>query len=257
MTKPPGRWIAFWHFIWAQLDDVILVVAGAVFAVGSYIEPVESFLHLPEDLSPIIVAMLALLAWSQIRSRGEIAKFASTWKSNRTNLFSLKFPQEYLDAQTKVSHSYFYSGATMQRTITAMREHLIRILSHSGTVRILLPDPDDDRLLEMIAETHPNKTAENIRNDILYAFGVAQALPSGKGTVALRTINFAPSIGINAMDVGFPTEMLMVQMYEFKGKAERAPIFILEKDDGPWFKHFTRQIDRLWDSGTAYPFDKK
>lgn len=257
MKKPPGRWSAFWHFIWAHLDNVILIVAGVVFAVGSYIEPVASFLHLPDDLSPIIVGMLALLAWSQIKSRGEISQVASTWKSTRTALFSLKFPQEYLDAQTKVSHSYFYSGATMQRTITAMREHLMRILSHGGTVRILLPDPNDERLLEMIAVTHPNKTADNIRDDIRNAFRVAQALPAGKGTVALRTIHFAPSIGINAMDVGFPAEMIMVQMYEFKGKAERAPIFLVEKDDGQWFKHFAGQIDRLWDSGADYPLEKK
>ena len=45
----------------------------------------------------------------------------------------------------------------------------------------------------------------------------------------------------------------MVQMYEYiPGDKERAPIFLLEADDGEWFDHFRAQIDRLWADGKTY-----
>lgn len=206
-----------------------------------------------EELIPIIVALLGLLAVSQFRNRADVVDEVKTWKRERTDLFSSKFPQRYLDAQSNVSHSYFYTGATMRRTITNMHEHLTRILEHRGSVQILLPNPSNERLLGIIAETHPTKDAQGIKADIENALRLAQELEPGKGAVKIRTIDFVPHIGINAMDVDLPDALIMVQMYEFKGKSERAPIFLLDRDDKEWFKHFKEQIDRLWDSGTDYP----
>lgn len=242
--------------IWKRLDSLLLISAGALFSVGSYIAPVASFLNIPASLGPLIVGMLAVLAWSQLRSRHEVSQEVLKWRSTRTEIFTKHFPQEYLDAQEKLAYSYFYSGTTMQRTITAMREHLKRILSSGGTVRILLPDPSDGLLLELIAKTHPDKTAASIGDDIRNAFRIAQELGHKYEGVALRTIDFPPSIGINALDIDKPAAMIMVQMYEFKGTTERAPIFLLQKGDDPWFEHFRVQIDRLWENGTDYPLDR-
>lgn len=242
-------------FIWAHLDNMILICAGILVLVGGYIGPLGSILGLPASLGPLTVGMLSILAFSQIKSRESISRVASTWRSKRTDLFEATFPQEYMDAQSKVSHSYFYSGTTMQRTITAMREHLKRILSRGGKVRILLPNPNNIALLELIAKTHPDKTASSIGDDIRNAIRIAQELYRSHGNIALKTLDFSPSLGINALDAETPAGMLMIQMYEFKAAAERAPIFILGKNDDPWFKHFTEQIDRLWGSGTDYPFD--
>lgn len=141
----------------------------------------------------------------------------------------------------------------MRRTITNMQEHLTRILEHKGSVQILLPNPSNEHLLQMIAETHPTKNAQGIKADIENALRLAQELEPGKGAVRIRTIEFVPNIGINAMDVDLPDALIMVQMYEFRGQSERAPIFLLDRSDKEWFKHFKKQIDRLWDSGTDYP----
>lgn len=242
-------------FIWKHLDNMILIGAGILFTIGGYVGALGSFLGLPTSLGPLIVGMLAILAISQIRSRDAVSRAISTWRSKRTDLFETAFPQEYLDAQSKVSHSYFYSDTTMQRTITSMREHLKRILSGGGKVRILLPDPDNQTLLELIAKTHPDKTAASIGDDIRNAIRITHELRRSYENIALRTIDFSPSLGINALDAEMSAGMIMIQMYEFKATAERAPIFILKKDDGPWFEHFTEQIDRLWKSGTDYPLN--
>lgn len=62
-----------------------------------------------------------------------------------------------------------------------------------------------------------------------------------------------PHISINGWDIEHSVGKIMVQMYEYRpGDKERAPIFLLEADDGEWFDHFRAQIDRLWADGKTY-----
>lgn len=248
MTKSPNRFQIFVKEAWHQLDASILVVAALSFTIAG-------FLGLPERfLSPVIVALLGLLAVSQFRSRSQVESVAATWHRARTNLLSSKFPGEYITAQTTVSHSYFYTGATMKRTMAMMGDHIPRILGNNGLVRILLPDPRNMQLMEMIAATRPGKSVDAIRNDLETSLRDAVQLRSDKGNLQIRTIQFVPSIGINAMDLQLPTKSIMVQMYEFAAVSgtERAPIFFLEAGDHEWFSHFEAQLERLWDQGKEY-----
>lgn len=250
MKKQPDPFKRLLKATWCHLDSVILIGLAIVFAIGG-------FLGMAKDvLNPIIVGMLGIVALSQLRSRSQISEVAATWRRARTELFSPEFPDEYTKAQSTVSHSYFYTGGTMMRTMAAMREHIPRILQNNGNVRILLPDPRNGQLLEMIAATHPDKTAVDIRDDIENSLRIANRLRprSDKGTLDIRTIQFVPNVGINAMDLELPTKSIMVQMYEFMPPPhnERAPVFFLTADDHTWFSHFENQIERLWLKGEVY-----
>lgn len=234
-----------------DLDLVILVGAAILLTVLGILGMKDDFLN------PAIVALLGALAFSQLKSRDQVADVTATWHRSRTDLFLWNFPPEYKEAQRTVSHSYFFAGTTMNRTLPLMKDNIIRILRNDGRVRILLPDPNSKPLMEMIARTRPTRCADMIQKDIEYALASAKALRlPEKGQLEIRTVQFLPGIGINAMDLKHPSESIMVQVYEFahNEQSERAPIFYLTAADGKWFSHFAAQIERLWDSGEdAFP----
>lgn len=229
-----------------DLDLVILVGAAILFTILGITGMNDDFLN------PAIVALLGALAFSLLKSRDQVAEVTATWHRSRTDLLLWNFPPEYTAAQRTVSHSYFFAGTTMSRTLPLMRDNITRILKNDGRVRILLPDPMSEPLMEMIARTRPTRSADMIRKDIEYALVSAEALRlPEKGQLEIRTVQFLPGIGINAMDLKHPSESIMVQVYEFAHNegSERAPIFYLTAADGKWFSHFSAQIERLWESG--------
>ncbi|GAA3291688.1 hypothetical protein ACFFON_08720 [Arthrobacter citreus] len=231
-------------------DVVILICAAIFFALGGFLGLAD------EILNPVIVTMLGVLAFSQLRSREQISSVTKTWRGMRTDFLLFDFPPEYRTAQTAVSHNYFFSGITMNRTLQMMRVHLTRVLRNGGSVRILLPDPRDDSLMEMIARTRSHRSAEQIRNDIENSLrGACELSQSGIGNLEVRVVKFLPAIGINAMDLGHQTKSIMVQMYEFNPAdlSEPAPIFFLTAADRSWISHYEAQIHRLWENGIPYP----
>lgn len=230
-------------------DVVILIVVAFVLTVLGLAGVADDLLN------PAIVAMLGVLAFSQLRSREQVSGVTKTWHRSRTDLLMWNFPPEYKAAQSTVSHNYFFAGTTMNRTLPLMKENITRILKHDGTVRILLPDPNHRPLMEMIAATRPSRKPEDIRSDINHSLRSAKQLHRpDQGRLEIRTVQFLPSIGINAMDLGHPSKSIMVQMYEFApdDQSERAPIFYLTAADRAWFNHFEAQIERLWDDAEPH-----
>lgn len=241
-------WKKLSHQIQQHFDIYILIlvsILGTFFSMTGF---------LPKDVeSGALVALLGLVAVSQLRGRFQIENIASTWHRKRTEIFSVDFPPIYQEAQENVSTSYFYSGETMGRTMQVMRPHIHRILKKQGSVRILLPNPDNQELMEAIAKTHTYKDAQSIKNAIKHSFQTAEACANGNSKAELRTTDVMPHIGVNGWDIKEPSGKIMVQMYEYKpDSTERAPIFILEATDGEWFRHFSNQIERLWADGREY-----
>lgn len=238
------------YFI-ANLDLTILIVAAVFFAVGSLIGLDDKVLN------PVTVALLGALAYSQIKSRTQISKVAASWHPARTDLFLWDFPEEYKRAQSQAMKSYFFAGVTMARTLPLMTLHIQRILDQGGLVQILLPDPNNPNLVEMISATRSPKKPAQIKREIQHSLKSLEDIHPSVGTLELRVISFLPSVGINAIDLESPVEShksLMIQMYEFAPEQghERAPIFFLTTHDSVWFSHFAAQSKRLWEAGTEY-----
>lgn len=229
-------------------DTYILIMASLLVAIAS----VTGFLS-EEKLDAAIVALLGILAFSQLVSRFQVEDVAATWHRERTEIFSKDFPGEYTKAQKNVEKSYFYAGETMGRTMTAMQRHILRILGEKGSVRILLPNPDNSELMKAISKSRSNRTPESIKRSIENSFLLAEECREGDDNIELRTTEVMPHIGINGWDIEERSGKIMVQMYEYKPtEPERAPIFLLETDDRDWFERFHRQIEMLWADGQKY-----
>lgn len=242
------RKVFTWKSIKDNPDTYILTVASFVVAgfsiFGSFSEDV---------LRAAVVVLLGVLAFSQLMSRFQVEEVAATWRRARTEIFSDDFPPGYGDAQRTVSKSYFYAGETMGRTMTAMQRHIRRVVGEGGSIRILLPNPDNHELMEAIAKGRTGRGATTIKNSIKHSFELAEECRNPGGKLELRTTDIMPHISINGWDIEHPVGKIMVQMYEYKPDGtERAPVFLLEADDGEWFDHFRAQIERLWADGSEY-----
>lgn len=73
------------------------------------------------------------------------------------------------------------------------------------------------------------------------------------GDIEIRVAPFIPHMGINAIDVGSPAGLLVLQHYEHRPAGESAPVFSLRPADGFWYEHFPAEAERLWQDGTPWP----
>lgn len=233
-------------------DSYILIVFGSLFSALGFFGILG-----PQIIGSVTLALLAALSFSQIRSRFQVENVANTWHRSRTEILETNFPSAYMQAQKTVSKNYFYTGETMMRTITHMRTEFPRIFANGGSVRILLPDPNNDQLMEAIAQSRSDKEAASLKRDIENSFRVAKETSNEGGDIELRITDAIPKMGINGLDVGEPSGKIMVQMYGYKSSSpERGPIFLLEASDGEWFERFSQQIERLWEDGKTYSDDE-
>ncbi|WP_151083315.1 DUF5919 domain-containing protein [Nocardioides cynanchi] len=208
-----------------------------------------------QTLSSVVLALLAILAISQLRGREETRALISSWRRSRTDLFEASFPDSYYYARARAGHSYCFAGMTMQRTLPTMRVDLERILANGGSVRLLLPDPDDEVLMSMVAAsrqntTTPQRAAELIRQALMEM----RTIGPGK-RAEVRVTSVLPRVGLNVIDADQPGAFVMVQMYQLRPRTEPGPIFALTTHDGHWFHHFRDEFEHVWAEGREWQSD--
>jgi len=104
-------------------------------------------------LTSAVLALLATLALSQIRSCRHVAAIAAGQRVDPLALFQDVLPPE-LDSLRSASASYLFIGESMARLIQTSRDDIRRLIREGRTVRVLLLDPDDPGLMRA-AETGP------------------------------------------------------------------------------------------------------
>jgi hypothetical protein len=254
MTTDRGSARRFLAWCWMDIrqgetiDLWLLVAASLIFTVLG-----ATGIASIQVTSSVVLALLALLAISQIRGRQEIRGLVTSWQRSRTSIFEADFPDAYYAARSRASQSYSFAGMTMQRTFSTMRPDLIRILDNNGTVRILLPDPSNQALMEMVAASRRyGETASDMSDQVRQSIATAKGLrgTTGRGS-EVKVISLLPRVGLNVIDGGLPDALLMVQLYQIHPKGEPGPIFVLTPSDREWFTHFHNEFEQLWNSGTV------
>jgi hypothetical protein len=256
MTAAEGQFKRLLRWIWRDIrsgentDLWILVIVSVIFTVLG-----ATGVATAQVLSSIVLSLLALLAVSQIRSRQQIDSLRASSQASRTAILLQEFPADYYLARARATHSYFFAGSTMQRTLPTIRPDLERILLSGGKVRILLPNPENHLLLGMIARARgKGETPERIGSYVRHSLELSGDLIK-LGEITIRTTDVLPRLGINALDIDQPDALLMIQIYEFQPTGEASPIFTLTRSDRTWFDHFVSQIERLWEDGTTWTSD--
>lgn len=232
-----------------NLDLYVLVTVAFVFTVlgAAGIPDVKT-------LSSVVLGLLALLAYSQIKSRNLIREARDAQESSRLTVLSKDFPSDLITRRTQAS-DLLLVGLTMGRTAPGMRTDLPSILRQGSRVRIAVLDPTDDILMSLADRHRPHSPGvDQLRQRIRAVLDdLVDARERFGGSLEVRVLSTLPSSGFNCLDVMKPTGLVCIQHYEYHPDGEAAPVIALTSKDEPWYKHFAAEAERLWEDAVEWP----
>lgn len=207
-----------------------------------------------DQLGAAVLAVLAVMALSQVRTRHGVQAAVNHARQSLLGVLHDDFPDEYYRQRSQLRKSYFFAGRTMSRTLTTSRSSLEDLLRRGGTVRILLPDPNNLELLEHIAARHQHRDGPQALSQALLASLSTLTLIRDLvgGDLQVRIVSYPMSAGFNCLDQDESTGTIMVQHYEFRAPHEPGPIIFVRRSDQPWYDRFVSETNRMWDSGTSW-----
>jgi len=228
-----------------NLDLYVLAVAALAFTILGTVGISDA-----KTLSSVLLALLALLAFSQIRSRRQVIAAAKAQHVDPDAIFSDHFPDD-LYLRRKASLHWLLIGVSLVRTVPVSRLEMRRVLKAGGSIRILVTDPTSTCLNRASDASRLEEMKRRISTTLDELESLKRAeLP---GRLEIRVAPFVPRIGINAYDSDSPGGAIYIQHYEFRPDGEAAPIFRLESTDGRWYRHFVDEAERIWGSGVPWP----
>ena len=246
-----GQWkrLAFRAISDEYLDLYILGVAALTFTILGFVGVADV-----KALASVTLALLAVLAYSQIRTRRHVAEIARAQRSDPLSVFETKFPDD-LEGRRGSASSILLIGLSMTRTVQGGSLTVLRqMLTSGGKIRVLVVDPTDDALVRAASAHRPQGTADRLKRRIEATLKeLADLRDATGGDVEIRVASFVPPMGINAIDVGSPDGLIVLQHYEHRPAREPAPIITMRPADGSWYQHFASEAERLWDDGTPWP----
>jgi hypothetical protein len=205
-------------------------------------------------LSSVLLALLAILALSQIRSRRLTEQIRKAQRSDPTALFRTTFPSDF-NVRRAGAFDLLLIGLSMTRTVQGMRAEMVSILEAGGRIRVLVLDPTNDSLTDaaeglVTANLGYGKLRERITTS-LDDLATLRAITNGR--LEIRVLSTIPTVGLNCLDVTSPNGRVYVMHYEHRPPGEASPVFELTPQDTPWFQHFVDEAERMWEDGTVWP----
>lgn len=228
-----------------DLELYFLVAAGLVFSALGLVGVVGQGV-----LGSAVLALLAVLAFSQLRTRRELTAIYRTQQLGRTSLFASRFP-ENLHARRAAAHDYLYVGRSMARTAVTSVGEFGRAIDRGATIRVVVADPTDDRLMDTIARGWRRDAPRDVRRRINATLReLASVRADGPGQLHVRVLGVVPHVSVNMIDADSDRGLLVVQQYEYRAAGEPGPIWTLTPEDGRWYDHFRSEAERIWRDAT-------
>jgi Domain of unknown function (DUF5919) len=208
-----------------------------------------------KTLAAAILLLLAVLAYSQVRSRRHIAQIVSAQRAGPLSAFRREFPDD-LNNRRATASCLLLIGLSMTRTVQGGSLTELRLLLRAGgKIRVLLLDPTNDELVRAASDQRPQGiTPDRLRRRIQGTLDELTDLKAGSGgDLEIRVASFIPPMGINAIDPDSDNGVIVLQHYEHRPDGEAAPIFCLTPADRLWYARFAAEAKRIWEDGTPWP----
>lgn len=232
------------------LDLYLLAAMALVISILGLIEVVDI-----KILASATLALLAVLAFSQIRSRKNVSEITKAQRPDPLAIFKSEFPED-LESRRASASTLLLIGLSMSRTVRGVSQTGLRtILASGGRIRVLLLDPENHELVRAASRYRVyGTTPDGLRNRIQGSLAELKELSeSTGGDLEIRVTSFIPQMSINVIDVDRKNGLIVVQHYEYMPAAEPAPIFCLRRSDDIWFDRFAAEAERIWTAGARWP----
>lgn len=233
--------------VWSELDLVALLVAGVLFTVLGALGIADV-----KTLSSVVLALLAILAFAQIRTRRTLAELSKRMVSG-SNIYT-DFPPD-LAGRRALATDYLFIGISMRRASRTASGAMRDILHRGGQVRVVLLNPAAESLVRSAAAHTTTADGLRLQSWIRGTIDELRYVANGHNDrLQIRTVDFVPRFGAHAIDKDTTTGVIYLQHYEHRPSSnEPCPIVELRPTDGHWYHHFKAELDRIWESGSDYP----
>jgi len=218
-----------------------------------------------EVVATVTLATLALLAFSTITNREQIATFqkqvetlSALVEENvlgkiRAGSFFLAGEPRH-EAKFQNAKNIYIAGTTLTRTVTNYLGVLEQRLKEGASIRVIIIDPKSDAATQSALRSYGVKNDEFYRNRIkptLDLLNILASLPDLKGKLELRFLPYTPSFGLTLIDPDTVDGSIYVEIYQHKS-LELHPTFVLDaRRDEKWYRFFQHQFEALWSSARA------
>jgi hypothetical protein len=229
-----------------NLDGYLTIAVALIVGVLSYLDIVPT-----TKVTSLILAVLAVLAFSLITSRAELAE-AVTLRLEPRQQFLADFPPELVQARNS-SDDIYLIGVDLARTIETSFAAFEDRLRSGANIRVLLTDPQaDDAAIDTRTQfSRPEIT--DMRTEIGHALRKLERLKKlTDGRLQVRITRSALKFGLNFVDVTKPSATLYIQLYSYRLPGESRPMFRLTAADGEWFQCYRDQAEALWDDAAVF-----
>lgn len=228
-----------------NLDGYLTILVALIVGALSYLDIVPV-----AKVSGLILAVLAILAFSMVMARSEISEAVAMQVEPRPKFFA-DFPPELVHVRES-SHDLYLIGVDLGRTIETSFGAFEQNLRHGAKIRILLTDPTaDDAAVDARCQfSRPDLI--DLRNEIHHSLRkLARLKTLTDGNLEVRLTRSALKFGLNYVDTAKASATLYVQLYSFRLPGESRPLFRLTATDGEWFESFRVQAEALWQEAQA------
>jgi hypothetical protein len=224
-----------------DLDLFLLVLVALVFSVLGVVN-----LASPTWVMACVLALLAALAMSQIRSRHQVAAIAQGQQMEPLGRLLREFPPD-LEHRRNAASDVLLVGVSLSGTVQSYRRPMRSALARGARVRVLLLDPCT------LEGGDDSKGRQRLKVRIQTSLNDLDALRGANTNLEIRLLARDPSAGFNILDPSAPDGLVVVQHYEFQPASEGLPILALRPADGSWFGHFVAEAERMWAEGAQWP----
>ncbi|GAA0959136.1 hypothetical protein GCM10009554_72370 [Kribbella koreensis] len=229
-----------------NVDLWLLTAAAAVFTVLGIVDVADM-----NVLSAAILALLAALAFAQIKSRRLVAQLAKN-RPGAGGVLLHNYPEDLVRRRAEAD-DVLLIGVSMARTIQGRRDDFHNALTRGASLRVLLVDPTDEGLVGQAALLRPAGPAALMAQRIRSTLEeLVELKASTNGRLEIRVAQFIPPIGVNLLRHA-RSASITVQFPELRPVSGPGPVLHLEQADGGWFSFYEQQAERLWAAGTPWP----
>jgi hypothetical protein len=231
-----------------NIDLYVSVVAGFVLAVLNLFGLAATW------LSSIILAILAILAASTVRTRHNQDTVLDKLSQTSDKVMLQSDPPELIHSLETAS-DIFLIGAHLSDYIQRNYSVFNEKLKHGATFRVLIYPPDGAacKMTAMRFAGAPPVGQENAR--IQYSLNTLGLLRQQyPDRIKIRTLDFLLSYNYYLFDVNSPQGVAVLDRYTFRtAGGNLKPRLIYTKSDARWFDLVVRETEQLWEAASGWP----
>jgi hypothetical protein len=195
-----------------------------------------------------VLALLALLALSQIRSRHQVARIAADNKVDPLGRLLKEFPP-ILESRRASADDLLLIGVVLSRTISSYNRYIGPALNRGARIRIVVFDPEIADRMAGNSGAPTSRLGARIRHSLEE---LQEFLDRGD-QFEMRVMSEPPSSTFNVLDADTPNGLVVLQRREAFPIAESAPIIAFTPSDGPWYRRAADEAERIWTASTPWP----